>query len=497
MAGIWLWLGSSNTKAYKAAFEAVEKRHFTLCTKAEHFMNEIESLNCDYLTISGLDNILADLTREKLDPTKLMSEMDGFFQTLDNRRVEGLKIVVEPLIPWKKHSSEVKRAGLDTIKTMKIKYPGILFAPRPPSLRFAPDGVHLVDRSSSIMFKVVKELCEDYFFRANEDDAVSDHEPKPEDMETQQTEEGDNRKSKKRKQSTPKQTRNEEMEYASDEDDRKHSYDHPTFQSLVKELRILKREVHMNRDIDLLVHAGTKEEIDKLENNQNMNKVVVSGLDIPNIWADGTEWKTRIDMIKTNISDLFHFIDPTNKYDLGYVKHLNQKLKGPRQIVEVTLDSEKQGRGIRKALAGKIKTWKYTKFPECMNGVSISPALTISTRVRVAILKAIAKVIGRQSDNHEAWVIQHAARPVMKVELKKENGEKMENSFGFAQSIAYMMKEMPEAKLSKQDLFDAYSIAGKRFGPEISHYFVLMDWETAEQMSNSRNKTGRKRDKKQ
>ena len=132
-----------------------------------------------------------------------------------------------------------------------------------------------------------------------------------------------------------------------------------------------------------------------------------------------------------------------------------------------------------------------------MNGVSISPALTISTRVRVAILKAIAKVIGRQSDNHEAWVIQHAARPVMKVELKKENGEKMENSFGFAQSIAYMMKEMPEAKLSKQDLFDAYSIAGKRFGPEISHYFVLMDWETAEQMSNSRNKTGRKRDKKQ
>ena len=59
----------------------------------------------------------------------------------------------------------------------------------------------------------------------------------------------------------------------------------------------------------------------------------------------------------------------------------------------------------------------------------------------------------------------------------------MENSFGFAQSIAYMMKELPEAKLSKQDLFDAYTIAGKRFGPEIGHYFVLMDWETAESMS--------------
>ena len=72
----------------------------------------------------------------------------------------------------------------------------------------------------------------------------------------------------------------------------------------------------------------------------------------------------------------------------------------------------------------------------------------------------------------------------------------MENSFGFAQSIAYMMKEMPDAKLSKQDLFDAYMIAGKRFGPEISHYFVLMDWETAEEMSTKRSKTGKKRDRK-
>ena len=242
--------------------------------------------------------------------------------------------------------------------------------------------------------------------------------------------------------------------------------------------------------------ARTKEELDKLENNQNMNKVVVSGLDIPNLWAEGTEWKARLELIKTNIGDLFHYIDPNNKYDLGYVKHLNQKLKAARQIVEVTLDSEKQGRGIRKALAGKIKSWKESKFPECMNGVSISPALTISTRVRVAILKAIAKVIGRQSNNHDAWVIQHAARPVLKVELKKENGEKMENSFGFAQSIAYMMKEMPDAKLSKQDLFDAYMIAGKRFGPEISHYFVLMDWETAEEMATKRSKTGKKRDRK-
>ena len=495
MAGIWLWLGSSNTKAYKAAFEAGKKRQFIPCTKAEHFKAELDTLGsrCDFLTISGLDNILADLTRDQLDPMKLTSEMDAFFQKLEEFRVEGMKIVVEPLIPWKKHSQEVRRAGLDAVKTMKNKYPGILFAPRPPSLRFAPDGVHLVERSSHTMFKIVKELCEDYFFRPGDDDHISDHEMKSDDQN--EKEENEKVKQKKRKRNL-KDHEDIDPQEESEQDDRKHAFDVKEFYALVKEFRNLKREVYMNRDVDLLVHAGTKEEIDKIENNMNMNKVVVSGLDIPDLWADEKDWKERVAMIKANVLELFKFLDPTTKYEIGYVKHLNQKLKAARQIVEVTLQSEQHGRGIRKALAGKIKTWKSSKFPDCMNNVSIAPALTISTRVRIAILKAIATAIGRKSDNHDAWVIPHVARPVLKIEIKQENGEKLENSFGFAQSIAYMMRELPDAKLSRQDLFDAYTIAGKRFGPEIGHYFVLMDWETAESMSAARHKSGKKRAKK-
>ena len=78
-----------------------------------------------------------------------------------------------------------------------------------------------------------------------------------------------------------------------------------------------------------------------------------------------------------------------------------------------------------------------------MNGVSIAPSLTISTRVRIAILKAISMAIRRKLDNHDAWVILHAARPVLKIEIKQENGEIMENSYGFTQSIAFMMGELP------------------------------------------------------
>ena len=451
------------------------------------------------MTISGLDSILADLTKEKLDPTKLLTDIDSLFQLLDQYRVDGLKVVVEPLIPWKKHSSEVKRASIDVIKIMKNKYPGILFAPRLPSLRFAQDGVHLVDRSSHTMFKIVKELCEDFFFRPCDDDQLSDHEPKPDEKEP--TNDDETRKRKNKRKRGPQEWAEQMEQEQTDEDeqqDKQHSFDPKEFHALVRQFQSLKRQVFMNRDVDLLVHAGTKEDLDRLENNQNMNKVIVSGIEIPELWSEKNDWKKRVDMIKGNISELFKFLDPDTPYQIGFVKHLNQKLKVVRQIVEVTLDSEKQGRGIRKALSGKIKTWKNSKFPDCMNGVSITPALMISTRVRIAILKAISTVIKRKSESHNAWVIQHVARPVLKIEIKKDNGETMmENSFGFAQSIAYMMKELPDAKLSKQDLFDAYTIAGKRFGPEIGHYFILMDWETAENMANARSKTiGKKRDKK-
>ena len=50
---------------------------------------------------------------------------------------------------------------------------------------------------------------------------------------------------------------------------------------------------------------------------------------------------------------------------------------------------------------------------------------------------------------------------------------------GFAQSIAYYKQELPHSNLSSQDLYDAYSIIGNRFGQEINHYFVILDPATA------------------
>ena len=57
-----------------------------------------------------------------------------------------------------------------------------------------------------------------------------------------------------------------------------------------------------------------------------------------------------------------------------------------------------------------------------------------------------------------------------------------------------VLNEMPGYKFSDQDLFDAYAIAGTRFGNEIGHHFVILDMKTAMEMSKKkRNKKQKKK----
>ena len=271
------------------------------------------------------------------------------------------------------------------------------------------------------------------------------------------------------------------LEDEDDEDERNtYSFSHPDFKKLVKALATLKTQVERRWSVDLLVSAGTKEDLDKIENERNMNKIVFTGIEIHDLWAVDLTWALRLEKIKKAITDFIKIIDEEGTYDLGYTRHLNYKLKATRQIFEVTMGDESQAKGLRKAYGAKVKTWRENKdFPDTVKGTSIGPSLTLATRVRIAILHAIAKEIKSSWEDTEAWVIQHVARPVLKVETGSNNDNKFIATMGFAQSIAYFKKECPHSNLSSQDLYDAYSITGNRFGNEIDHYFVILDQTTA------------------
>ena len=279
----------------------------------------------------------------------------------------------------------------------------------------------------------------------------------------------------------------EDEEMNDEEDMKKHSIQNVDLKLMMAQINLINKKMELRWTMDLIVSAGTKEDIDKIENNLNMNKVVVMGLDVPDLW-DEEDWKHRVAKLKDAVADLFNFINPGVDYKLNYVKHLISKIKAARQIVEVTLESERNGKSIQKAYAERIKEWRQKKlFLDQMAGVSITPALTLATRVRIAMLKAMATVIKEEFEDTETWVIQHVARLVLKVE-QTENGKKTLTSYGFAQTMAFFLKELPQSRLTDQLLFDAYTIAGTRFGPEISHHFVVLEVDTAEKISKQRNK---------
>ena len=159
----WLWIGNSNTKPFITQFDN-EFRKFKLCTKSEQFVGEINSApdNCDNLTFSGIDTIVADLGKNKT-AEDLETELDKIFSTLDAYRLQGMKIVVEPLLPWKRHPDPLRRAAVSAFKTIKTKYPGILIPPKPDFLKFTADGVHLTDRAGAKLYKLMYELSIDFF----------------------------------------------------------------------------------------------------------------------------------------------------------------------------------------------------------------------------------------------------------------------------------------------------------------------------------------------
>jgi len=72
----------------------------------------------------------------------------------------------------------------------------------------------------------------------------------------------------------------------------------------------------------------------------------------------------------------------------------------------------------------------------------------------------------------DAFVIQHISKPLMKVTEKFDQGSRS-RSYNYTESIAFVHSRFP-GKLSDQDLIAAYNKAGSKYGPEISHYFVVL-----------------------
>jgi len=163
-----------------------------------------------------------------------------------------------------------------------------------------------------------------------------------------------------------------------------------------------------------------------------------------------------------------------------FVKHLNERLRGKvedrpqRQIVEATFGRPEDGMGLRDIYSTLNKKWRAENMiPDMFKGVYINPSHTHRTRVRVDILKALAKSIksGLRGSGGDSWVVAHIPKPVLKVSHGKESSPQ---TMSFTEAIRWAQARFP---VGQQDLLDAYKQAGSIYGETIENQFVLLKSE--------------------
>jgi hypothetical protein len=132
--------------------------------------------------------------------------------------------------------------------------------------------------------------------------------------------------------------------------------------------------------------------------------------------------------------------------------------------VEVKIDKVEHAIAIRKAFANQRKNGLLKGNLE---RVFIANSVNPPTRVRIEILKAIARKI--TNDKELAYVVGFIPRPVMHIK-KKGNGDQAPfKTYSFVDAVKYH-----GGVLAQEDLGGAYARAGRAFDGQLQQNFVVL-----------------------
>jgi hypothetical protein len=110
----------------------------------------------------------------------------------------------------------------------------------------------------------------------------------------------------------------------------------------------------------------------------------------------------------------------------------------------------------------------------CLERVFLSNSINVGTRVRIEILKSIAKKIS--NDKEFAFVASFISRPVLHIRQKNDRNEKPTRSYTFIDAIKQFGNQ-----LLKTDLHEAYAKAGKAFAGQLEQNFVVLKEKDSEE----------------
>jgi len=425
--------------------------------------------------VSGLESIAQEVAGNLgSGGSNLEAAFADVMEAVVRRLEAGAKVSIAPIVFQAAFDDEMRKACNGMWEEMKKRFGSVVnFVPRIADLKLIKDGVHLNDASAKRFMEHIIESSASYFkAKPAEGASTSDVMDLSEPVSDTDNNDDDplpfNRTLTQSFKSSRKRPLSEDRHYVRRE-----------------EFEKMKDETKNELERIKFVSAKQSEELDFVLNSSNMAKFVIYGLSVNNI-HNLKEKAERVKAIRSAVEELLRGILDEGKSlekkgpDVGevvFVKHLNERLRlAPedrpfKQIIEVTMKSEKEAIWMRDLYAALNKKWRREKaIPEKFKGIFLNPVQTHRTRVRVEVLKALAKSInnGRSVGEGAAWVVAHLAKPVLKVSFGNDSNPM---TLTYCEAVKWTQSKFP---VGEQDLLDAYKQAGSTYGESLENTFVIL-----------------------
>ena len=215
------------------------------------------------------------------------------------------------------------------------------------------------------------------------------------------------------------------------------------------------RDIEERRTNDDLVFARIREELDFLANSKKEDRIVVTGMTCnivkPSDPVEARRW------IRSIVDEALNYIVPESGIHVQFVSP-NRSATGDIPMCEVKMKEKEWAQKIRKEYGRKRK--EGIDFGRLF----VANSVTQATRVRLEILKAIAKRCS--SPDEDMFVQGFTTRPILQVKRKNGGGQA---ALTFVDAVARYGSRVREVDLSL-----AYERAGMTFVGQMRQNFVVL-----------------------
>ena len=211
---------------------------------------------------------------------------------------------------------------------------------------------------------------------------------------------------------------------------------------------------------DNVMFARIRDEIDSEVNRKKEDRTLVMGFEEPaDLPRGGTE---RADKLKSLVMEFCKKVKPDFDGQILFAGTCGKAVNGKMRI-EFRLESVEKARDLRKRFAIDRSSKKLD--PDLM-GYQVMTMITLATRIRMDIMKAIAKRL--ESATESAYVPNFLARPIMHIKKKAATSATPVRSLTFVEAVCQY-----GGKLQMGDLDIAFDKAKGHFRGMMRQHFIL------------------------